>query len=933
MKTSYVLLVLIFMVPSIIFGQFFYSGQERASLKWTSFETPHFRVVYTDDISIQAYYYARLLEKNYRYFSVKENLYPQKTSVVMHNRDVFSNGFSVPAPLRMEISTIPSQSVEPQDWLQLLAIHEFRHSLQIEVFRNGFARHLTWLLGDIAVAGAMSRLPFWFIEGEAVHTETAYTHGGRGRNSGFLMMWKALAGADKSYSYDKAVNGSYMDFVPDYYKLGYHLFAHGKKNYPDSLWRYVSRRTANFPFGWRPFSNSLKKVTGRNVDDFYEEMLNELSKEQDAIAVENPSGKLLVNEPGVYSRYQHATMATDGAFYAYRESLQHPGAFVRIDEGKTEIIFEPGNISEEQVTFSGNKVFWTEYFTHPRWTRENYAVIKSYDFQSGKEELITSTTERNFAPDVNDRDQLVTVHFSEAGTPSLKVYQLPDAELVTQKKFTKDKHILTPKWAEDGASVAFVEVTERGKAVKEYFPENGKVLPLFERTVLDISHPVLTNEYLFFVAPFRGRDELYAMKRRTRALFRIASSPYGLNFPSLASGSQIIYSSYDENGFLPYLLDLKKTNWKPVSFPASDPFKSASEISEKEINFSSLPEMSVEKEPHKKTKGLINFHSLTPFGYSKEDMVKGPGVSVHSQNLLSTMFTSAGYFYDHDQDGGTYFTDVEYRGFYPVLKLNASYGKRDGWAENDGNDVFLEWDRYNVSAGLEIPHRFNAGKMQRFFSAGVSTTFRANEINAPDTLSFTYDKVQTVDYKLYFYNLKRRGVRDLYPKYGQIIDLNFVHTPFNRSEVGYLASAEGYFYLPGFANNQYVWLYAGYQYKSEAVQPLSGFVSYPRGYNGFHHDRMFSAKLNYALPLAYPEWNVGPLAYFKRLKGNAFVDYAHAGADVFDDGVLTSGVELIADTHLLRLIAPTQIGVRGIYDLTEETIIFEFLFSMNFNVY
>lgn len=166
MKTSYVLLVLIFMVPSIIFGQFFYSGQERASLKWTSFETPHFRVVYTDDISIQAYYYARLLEKNYRYFSVKENLYPQKTSVVMHNRDVFSNGFSVPAPLRMEISTIPSQSVEPQDWLQLLAIHEFRHSLQIEVFRNGFARHLTWLLGDIAVAGAMSRLPFWFIEGD-----------------------------------------------------------------------------------------------------------------------------------------------------------------------------------------------------------------------------------------------------------------------------------------------------------------------------------------------------------------------------------------------------------------------------------------------------------------------------------------------------------------------------------------------------------------------------------------------------------------------------------------------------------------------------------------------------------------------------------------------------------------------------------------------
>lgn len=933
MKTSFTLLFLILVLPLVTFSQFFYAGQEPAKLKWTTFETPHFKVVYTDDVSLQAYYYARLLEKNYRYFSVKEGIYPQVTPVLIHSRDIAPNGFSVPAPVRMEISTIPSQSSSPQDWLQLLAIHEFRHSLQIEVFRNGFARHLSWLLGDIAVAGAMARLPFWFIEGEAVHTETAYTHAGRGRDSDFMMRWKAIAGNSEPYSYDKAINGSYKDFIPDHYKLGYHLYAHGKMNYPDSLWSYVIQRTSDNPLGYRPFSNSLKKVTGKNADTFYSEMWNELVQDQKSGVNANPPGELIIERPRVYTSYKHATMASDGGFYAYRESLKKPGAFVRIQDGKEKVIFEPGSISEEQITFAGNKVYWTEYFTHPRWTRESYAVIKYFDFNTGEDKVITSPEGRNFAPDVNSDNQLVTVSFDESGTPSLKVLQLPDGALISEKPFTKDKHLMTPKWATDGKSVVFVELTESGKAIKEYFPENGKVLPVFERTVLDISHPILTGEHLFFIAPFRGRDEFYAMKRKTRDLFRIASASYGLSYPFPGNGSKLTLSVYDKDGFLPYLLDLKKTKWERVAFPASDPFKTASAIAEKELDFRKLPEMSIHEQPLKKSNKLFNFHSLTPFGYSKEDMVKGPGVSVHSQNLFSTMFTSAGYFYDYDEDGGTYFADVEYRGFYPVLNFSASYGKRDGWAESDGRDVFLEWDRYNFSAGLKIPHRFNAGKMQRYFQGGVSTTFRANEISSPDTLSFTYDKVQTIDYNLYFYNLKRRSLRDLYPEYGQIIDLNFVHTPFNRTEVGYLASAEGYFYLPGFASNQHIWLYGGYQYKSTAVQPLSGFVSYPRGYSGFHHDRMFSAKLNYALPLAYPEWNIGPFAYFKRIKGTAFIDFAQVGHGNFDDGVLTTGVELIADTHLLRLITPTQVGARSIYDLTGESFIFELLFSMNFNIY
>ncbi|MFW5974996.1 MAG: hypothetical protein ACOCQ6_02200, partial [Bacteroidota bacterium] len=239
-------------------GQFFYYGQEPSSLQWKTFDTPHFTIYYTEDASLQAHYFSRLLEKNYRYFSTKENLFPQQTPVVIHNRDIVSNGFSVPAPLRMEISTLPSQDLTALKSLPLLAIHEFRHSMQIAAFRNGFARHLNWLLGDVAVSGAMARLPFWFIEGEAVYSETAYTYAGRGRDGDFLMEWQALADSDGNISYDKAIQGSFKDFIPNYYKLGYQIYNHGQRYYPDSLWRYTLHRTAHVPYGFRPFSKALR---------------------------------------------------------------------------------------------------------------------------------------------------------------------------------------------------------------------------------------------------------------------------------------------------------------------------------------------------------------------------------------------------------------------------------------------------------------------------------------------------------------------------------------------------------------------------------------------------------------------------------------------------------------------------------------------------
>ena len=70
------------------------------------------------------------------------------------------------------------------------------------------------MFGEQAAAAAVAAyVPFWFLEGDAVVSETALSHSGRGRNPYFLMENKAQAVENGIYSYDKASLGSYKDYV------------------------------------------------------------------------------------------------------------------------------------------------------------------------------------------------------------------------------------------------------------------------------------------------------------------------------------------------------------------------------------------------------------------------------------------------------------------------------------------------------------------------------------------------------------------------------------------------------------------------------------------------------------------------------------------------------------------------------------------------
>ncbi|MDA9555729.1 hypothetical protein N9R54_05780, partial [Pelobium sp.] len=59
--------------------------------------------------------------------------------------------------------------------------------------------------------------------------------------------------------------------------------------------------------------------------------------------------------------------------------------------------------------------------------------------------------------------------------------------------------------------------------------------------------------------------------------------------------------------------------------------------------------------------------------------------------------------------------------------------------------------------------------------------------------------------------------------------------------------------------------------------------------------------LDYRFPILYPDLELGPLAYIKRIRGGFFTDFENIGKG---NGLRSYGAELRADMNLLRFYLP-----------------------------
>ena len=216
LKKTCFFLCLLFCLSGKTVGQFYNQGQEASGVIWMQAKGERFTIVYPFHAKNEALRFSSFLNAA---IDSNAKVVRSPITVVVHPWNPRSNGFVAIAPRRMELYSIPPQDQYPKEWLSQLALHEYRHVIQMDRLNQRLVRAGSFVLGEQGWGLAASLVPRWYLEGDAVLAETQFSKSGRGRLPSFDQGYRTAILSGKGYSYDKWLMGSYKDYIPNHYEL------------------------------------------------------------------------------------------------------------------------------------------------------------------------------------------------------------------------------------------------------------------------------------------------------------------------------------------------------------------------------------------------------------------------------------------------------------------------------------------------------------------------------------------------------------------------------------------------------------------------------------------------------------------------------------------------------------------------------------------
>jgi hypothetical protein len=954
------------------------------SLRWEQINTKNFRVLFPKGFDLQGQRVANTLEHIHNAEARTLGSRPRKISVILQNQSAESNGFVSIQPRRSEFYTMPPQDYNflgTNDWLDLLASHEYRHMVQYQHATRGFNRVIYYLFGSTGLSGmAQAAAPQWFWEGDAVAIETAFTRSGRGRIPNFNLLFRTNFLEGRTFNYHKQYLRSYKHNIPDYYVLGYNMVSYLRKRTNDpEIWGKITARSWNVPFIPFAFSNAIHKETGLYVTDLYKEMVTDFKKEwQDETSKVEVSQFERVNPrtSKAYTDYQYPQVLEDGSILAMKQGIGDIEQFVRLGNGYEEKVFTPGYVNDAgMLSASHLRIVWSEFGYDPRWRVKNYSLIKVVDLASGNKWIIGNKHDRlsgaALSPDAktvvamrSDKNYQNTVVLLDVLTGrNVKTFPNPENFFYSM-----------PRWSDDGESIVMLKTTTSGRTVAILDIESGKVRDVVEITDENIGHPVIFQNYLFFNSPRSGIDNIYALDLDTNKRYRVTSSRYGAYNPAVSSdGKTIYYNDQTRDGLDVVKIPFDAASWKSDVFTDDGPRPLSEELALQEGRphlFDSIPQNVLPVRKYSKISGIINPYNWGAFVTNDLAQIN---VGVSSRDILSTTSITAGYLYDLNEGTSSWSAGVSYQGLYPIIDVEAQFGERANEEEGFGNSLTFKWDEATLEAGLRIPLVLTNSKYSRNVTVGnaVGLTQTSNFTNkitrndtliydgperinpANDTLLFFY-KDQLNDGNLLYnrftfsaYNLLKRSRRDFLSRWGQTLDVELSNTPYGGDFEAKLLAARATFYFPGFFKHHFLYTRVAYQ---ESLQgPETNLYTFrnripkPRGHSYPDDETFYSLSVNYALPIWYPDIVLGPILYIQRIKANCFFDYGKGTGHQYyynpdsnrvyfstSDQIYQSvGIETTFDFNVMRFLPKFELGFRSTYrfanDFNTSGVVFEFV--------
>lgn len=890
-----------------VFAQIFDAEQNPPGVKWMQIRTENFQIIYPSELESEAQRMSNTLEHLIDGVSKSLNKRPRPIAIILQNQGVISNGFVQLAPRRSEFYTTPPQNLDFQDWLNGMAIHELRHVVQFDKLSGGLKAPF---FEELALAIFGITLPPWFYEGDAVGIETALSHAGRGRLPGWELIFRTNTLSIHPYSYSKNYFGSLRDLTPGYYQLGYFMTTKLKRDYGKEIIDSIMTRIKRNPLRPYSLSNSIKKFTGLNSRMLHDSTIAELKsiwQRQSADLIQLSYAAINKRKDSIPADYLLPVSTPNREIIALRQNLTHAPALIIIDSlGRERILRKIGYQTEYNFRYAAGKIVWDELRFDKRYGKRSYSVINIFDLATDHVKQISHKS-RLFSPSLSaDAKTIVAVKISTSNLFSLIELNAENGSILREYPVKEGFSLQNPSYNEHGDQIICVVMSKDGAALMEFkrADRSNKIITPFQRQ--QIMRPVYAGKNILFRAHYKGLNNIYCLTPEYETV-PLTSAPYGATNPSYdQKRNRVLFNNYQLKGYdiisIPFELQTNKQE-------GADKFINyASPLLSQEANaniLDSIPHKKYPSKPYREFSNLLNFHSLSPIAENSDtndDL--NIGLKFKSNNQLNTLDLYGAYQFNSGLRKSEYLAGLSYKRFYPILDISYSNRANLTYSRQNNRLVPVSWRENITEAEISLPFKFN--RLNQNYSIGIrsssSFTSRYEIQNKPS--NFIEKLKFPMKYQFYFSRNARRSARDLAPGWGQNFSLSYFHLPFQNLLDGSLLSFRSVFYTPGLLNNHSFQASFNYQ-ESSGAYDFS--VEIPRisGYRNLSLNTRLrnTLLLDYRFPLFYPDAELGPIAYIKRLKGGFFADFENIGkGNPFKPR--TFGLELSTDMNLMRFMLP-----------------------------
>ncbi len=435
-------------------------GGEPSSVKWKQVSTDTVRIIFPQGLDSVAKRIATITSKEQQQYNTTIGEHLHKIDIILHNQTTFSNAFVALGPWHSEFFLTPPQNafeLGSISWNDLLSVHEYRHAEQYSNFNIGLSRTLHVLFGQNgeAVANAVA-IPNWFFEGDAVYNETLLSEQGRGRLPLFLNSYKSFYLQNRNYSYMKLRNGSYKNYIPDHYPLGYMLVAYGREKYGNNFWKDVTQYAAAYKSLFYPMQHAVQHYAHVSFDEFVHDAFQFYQQQWSGESLSNLQFVDSTQRNNVIDE-KYAYKMDDAVVVLHKSYNSIPYFEINHLNGTKEKIAVQDIADDDYFSYNNGKIIYASYKPNARWGNKEYSELRLIDVKSKQEKKISANT-KYFSPDISHKGNIiVTVEQSIDG--SSKLVLIDSNKNIIKRSNDDEGHVFSyPKFSADDE---FIYVCDR----------------------------------------------------------------------------------------------------------------------------------------------------------------------------------------------------------------------------------------------------------------------------------------------------------------------------------------------------------------------------------------------------------------------------------------------------------------------------------------